>query len=714
MNQKLRSYKKRMLILCIMLAVVLITSGVSYAIFTSYSSQSDANTLAASCMDLEFNGQNEINLLNTYPISEGEALEQTPYTFTIKNNCDNYIEYYVIASVISTTNKVDSKYVKVSLLGDNDLNGAVINTLESIATPQSLSKYSISENYILKRGDGITKDESRTFNFRMWLDSNNPDIWTSEDVEGKDYQVKISVVGTVRTRPKDDLFVAALIDGEESTSFPTTSGYTASVECTRNGKKVNAKESIVWNGTEWELTAKITNGNVRCNATFVTAAPAPDGWYSAGSGTLLASIRDNNELKTPLTTPGSEVSAHTKDDVESQTTSVSSTYQAYYFTYGTGYTANGSKFNLTGTAVTADTYANSYSSLVGKYFVSSSASSNGSSTAGTMKTTTNLSSVYYVVSATSSSYTYKQITSNKNTTEALLASTEDDYGTSYYFRGAVKNNYVQFANKCWRIVRINGDGSVKLVLHNDNTSNASSPCASSNNSTTAAFARYSGSSYTSVFNSNYNDNAYIGFMYGATGASDYPNTHANTNKSDILKNLETWYTNNLTSYESKLADTIWCNDKSTVSGGLGYGTNATDYGAYNRLASTKQPTLKCPNDNNGGKLSKFTVDDTKNGNGNLTYKIGLLTADEIAFAGSIAYTYNRSTYLQENTGTTWWWSLSPSDFNGSRADVWDVYSGYLNDDGVRDNDGLRPVISLISSTNVTGDGTSENPYVVEK
>ena len=714
MNQKLRSYKKRMLILCIMLAVVLITSGVSYAIFTSYSSQSDANTLAASCMDLEFNGQNEINLLNTYPISEGEALEQTPYTFTIKNNCDNYIEYYVIASVISTTNKVDSKYVKVSLLGDNDLNGAVINTLESIATPQSLSKYSISENYILKRGDGITKDESRTFNFRMWLDSNNPDIWTSEDVEGKDYQVKISVVGTVRTRPKDDLFVAALIDGEESTSFPTTSGYTASVECTRNGKKVNAKESIVWNGTEWELTAKITNGNVRCNATFVTAAPAPDGWYSAGSGTLLASIRDNNELKTPLTTPGSEVSAHTKDDVESQTTSVSSTYQAYYFTYGTGYTANGSKFNLTGTAVTADTYANSYSSLVGKYFVSSSASSNGSSTAGTMKTTTNLSSVYYVVSATSSSYTYKQITSNKNTTEALLASTEDDYGTSYYFRGAVKNNYVQFANKCWRIVRINGDGSVKLVLHNDNTSNASSPCASSNNSTTAAFARYSGSSYTSVFNSNYNDNAYIGFMYGATGASDYASTHANTNKSDILKNLETWYTNNLTSYESKLADTIWCNDKSTVSGGLGYGTNATDYGAYNRLASTKQPTLKCPNDNNGGKLSKFTVDDTINGNGDLTYKIGLLTADEIAFAGSIAYTYNRSTYLQENTGTTWWWSLSPDVFAGSLARVWYVGSGGLGNFGVFSDGGLRPVISLISSTSVTGNGTSENPYIVEK
>ena len=701
MNSSMQKYKKRMLILCIMLAIVLMITGVSYAVFTSYSSQTDANTLAASCMDLEFNGQNEINLLNTYPISEGEALEQTPYTFTIKNKCDNYIEYYVIASVISTTNKVDSKYVKVSLLGDNDLNGTVINTLESISTPQSLSKYNITENYILKRGDGISKDESRTFNFRMWLDSNNKDIWTKEDIEGKDYQIKISVVGTVKTRPKDDLYVAALIDGVESSTFPTTNKYTASVECTRNGKKIDANESIKWNGTKWILTTAISDGNVRCNATFITKVP-----------TLAETILANNEIKTPLTTPGSEVSAYVLDDVESQSMSVSTTYQAYYITYGTGWTANGTNFNLTGTAVTSDTYANSYSSLVGKYLPYSSLSISGSSTAGTMKTTTNLSSVYYVVSATSNSFTYKQITSNKNTTEALLASTEDDYGTSYYFRGAVKNNYVQFANKCWRIVRIVGDGSVKLVLHNDNISKVVNPCSSANNSSDAAFARYSGTTYTSIFNINNNDNAYIGFMYGATGVSDYASTHANTNKSDILKNLETWYTNNLASYTDKLADTIWCNDKSTISGGLGYGTNKTVYAASNRINSTKEPTLKCPNDNNGGKLSKFTVDDTANGNGNLTYKIGLLTADEIVFAGSIGYNNNLSTYLQENTGTNWWLSLSPSHFFGF-GDVWGVTSGDLGLLDVNQERGLRPAISLISSTSVTGNGTSENPYIVE-
>ena len=716
MNQRLCRYKKRMLILCIMLAVVLMITGVSYAVFTSYSSQTDANTLAASCMDLEFNGQNEINLLNTYPISEGEALEQTPYTFTIKNKCDNYIEYYVIASVISTTNKVDSKYVKVSLLGDNDLNGTVINTLESISTPQSLSKYNITENYILKRGDGISKDESRTFNFRMWLDSSNKDIWTSEDIEGKDYQVKISVVGTVKTRPKDDLYVAALIDGVESTTFPTTNKYNASVECTRNGKKIDANESITWNGTKWILTTAISDGNVRCNATFESLAPAPNGWYEAGSGTLLASLRDNNTLKAPLTTPGSEVSAHTKDDVESKSTSVSSTYQAYYITYGTGYEANGTNFNLTGTAVTSDTYANSYSSLVGKYLPNSSLSSAGSSTAGTMKTTTNLSSVYYVVSATSSSFTYKRITSNKNTTEALLASTVDDYGTSYYFRGAVKNNYIEFANKCWRIVRVGGDGSVKLILHNDNKAGAANPCDAANNSASAAFARYSGTTYESAFNTNYNDNAYVGFKYGTPGSSTYEATHANTNKSTILTNLEAWYNNNLKTYESVIADTVWCNDKTNVTdttynplnmsnvNGLGYGTNVTYYGATQRLVSTSDsaegtgPSLKC-----NGELSKITS------------KVGLITADELVFAGYAYDENNTTTYLQENATDTYWWSLSPSSFDGSDARVWGVRSnfGYFDHIGVGNARGVRPSISLISSTIISsGSGTSEDPYVV--
>ncbi|MDO4375721.1 MAG: hypothetical protein Q4C33_00925 [bacterium] len=435
--------------------------------------------------------------------------------------------------------------------------------------------------------------------------------------------------------------------------------------------------------------------------------------------TFAETILANNEVKVPLTTPGKEVSAYTKDDIaDTSTESVSSTYQDYYFTYGTGYEANGTNFNLTGAAVTSDTYANSYSSLVGKYLPASSYifsySDFSSKTSGKMSTTSGVRHLYYIVSATSNSFVYKDITSNKNTTEALLASAEDDYGTSYYFRGAVKNNYVEFANKCWRIVRINGDGSIKLVLYNDNTGSSSSPCSSSNNSKTAAFAKFSGDTYRTEFNSVNNvDNISVGFMYGTAGASDYATTHANTNKSTILTNLETWYTNNLASYESKLADTIWCNDKS----GGSYGENPTEYGASSRSGA---PSLICPNDYNGGKLSKFTVSDVINGNGNLIYKIGLLTIDEVIYAGHISSMHTPvKTYLRENATGYSWWSLSPAVYNddggGLMSSVFEVDSdGSVNGSPPGYDYSLRPAISLVSDTAISGGtGTSEDPYIVK-
>ena len=299
--------------------------------------------------------------------------------------------------------------------------------------------------------------------------------------------------------------------------------------------------------------------------------------------------------------------------------------------------------------------------------------------------------------------------------EALLASAEDDYGTSYYFRGAVTNNYVEFANKCWRIVRVGGDGSVKLILHNDNIAGVANPCDAANNSASAAFARYSGTTYKSAFNTSVNDNAYVGFKYGTPGSSTYAATHANTNKSTILTNLETWYNNNLTAYESVIDNSVWCNDKTNVTdtsydpwrmtpNGLGYAKNVTYYGATQRLISTSGsaggtgPSLKC-----NGELSKINS------------KIGLITADELAFAGYAAGLQNSTTYLQENATDTYWWSLSPDGFDGVGAYVWRVDGGNSNfvSSNVNIAVGVRPSISLKPSTNVTGNGTSENPYIVK-
>ena len=508
-----------------------------------------------------------------------------------------------------------------------------------------------------------------------------------------------------------DTTLAITINGEISTMFPTNKNYTTSITCT------SGTGNIEWNGTKWILTTSgITKGSTKCNANFITKIP-----------TLAEVILDDNEIKTPLTIPGQEVSSHTLNDIGTQISNVPESWQSYYITYGTGWTANGVNFNLTGAAVTSDTYANSYSSLVGKYLTSNNIIGTGSSTAGTMKTTTNLKGVYYVVRATSSSFTYKLLGSNKNTTEAILASTEDDYGTSYYFRGVIKNNYVQFANKCWRIVRINGNGSVKLVLNNDNTSGDANPCATVVSSK-SAFAHYSGSTNSTQFNGNRDDNTYVGLMYGTISATNYASAHANINKSTILTNLETWYKNNLASYESKLADTIWCNDKSTFTTfrngstygtGLGYGTNRTGYGAYNRIYGRDtsvyaNPSMICPNDNNGGKLSKFTVGDTINGNGNLTYKVGLLTADEAAFAGFVNGKSNYSTYLQENTDNQGWQTLTSCYFDGEYAMNFYVGVGSLSYPTVTSYLALRPAISLISATTISGgSGTSEDPYVIK-
>ena len=298
--------------------------------------------------------------------------------------------------------------------------------------------------------------------------------------------------------------------------------------------------------------------------------------------------------------------------------------------------------------------------------------------------------------------------------EALLASTEDDYGTSYYFRGAVTNNYVEFANKCWRIVRVSGDGSVKLILHNDNTTGVANPCDAANNSASAAFARYSGETYKSAFNTNYNDNAYVGFKYGTPGSNKYETTHANTNDSTILTNLETWYTNNLKTYESVIDNSVWCNDKTNVTdtsydpwnitpNGLGYAKNVTYYGAAQRLVNKSNsaggtgPSLKC-----NGELSKINS------------KVGLITADELALAGYATGLQNTTTYLQENATGTYWWSLSPDYFRGDRAYVWRVYGGNGGFDSHRVSaaDGVRPSISLKSTTNVTGEGTSSTPYII--
>ncbi len=254
-----------------------------------------------------------------------------------------------------------------------------------------------------------------------------------------------------------------------------------------------------------------------------------------------------------------------------------------------------------------------------------------------------------------------------------------------------------------------------------------------------AFARYDGSNYLSQYNDKYNDNAYAGFMYGTPGASTYAETHANTNLSTIYDNLFTWFINlySIDAFgEEQLADTIWCNAKSVVTvvsfdpwgmepsdTNFGYGKNTNYYSVTERLVSSNNkaggtgPSLICPNDNNGGKLSKFTSDDTEYGNGELPKKVGLLTTDEVAFAGGAFLLQNSTYYLNKNDNTEAynWWLLSPLCLSNAHAYISAVWSKKsVIRESLSEKDGaISTSLSLVSNIKTSsGDGTATIPYKV--
>ena len=152
------------------------------------------------------------------------------------------------------------------------------------------------------------------------------------------------------------------------------------------------------------------------------------------------------------------------------------------------------------------------------------------------------------------------------------------------------------------------------------------------------------------------------------------------------------------------------NPAGSTSGG-GTGTTKTYYGAYIRLITNKAPVLTCSDSND-----LFTPSGSTKGNKKLSKPIGLITADEVAYAGGVYGTNNTSYYLYNNQ---YYWTMSPSDYyNSYGAYVFSVYSnGGLSNDyyGVSNTSpGVRPVINLKADTvfDEGGAGTSSNPYVV--
>jgi len=259
--------------------------------------------------------------------------------------------------------------------------------------------------------------------------------------------------------------------------------------------------------------------------------------------------------------------------------------------------------------------------------------------------------------------------------------------TTYYYTGK-PNNWVYFAGFYWRIIRINGDGSIRMIYQGT----------SANETGTGTQIQ------TSAFNSSHNHNRYVGYMYGSSN-SDYNSTHTNTTSSTIKGILDTWYNNNIV--KNGFKDYVdgnagFCGDR-RVSSGTGGGTSSTDYQPYTRI-SNSSPSLSC------NKNDIYTTDEFELGNGALTYPIGLISADEAMFAGIPNWnSSNSNNYLY--TGQHYW-TMSPYSYNGiTGAYVFIVWSdGYLLSNGVSFTHGVRPVINLKSAIAITGSGSKTNPF----
>ena len=251
-------------------------------------------------------------------------------------------------------------------------------------------------------------------------------------------------------------------------------------------------------------------------------------------------------------------------------------------------------------------------------------------------------------------------TSSNNTTDAsgLYKSTATNTGNpTYYFRGNVTNNYVKFAGQTWRIVRVNEDGTIRIIMQDGINSNANI-----------------------AFNSNYNNYTY---MY-------YTNSQSKTT-------LESWYQTNIGSKKdlaSSVASGAYYCEQAKAKYSDSWTSGSATMTTYNKYT----PDFKCATDGNG--------------KGQVSASIGLLTYDEVIYAGGY-FNQNNSNYYLNNPAISWW-TMSPAGISDSSSYVWFVSTtGGIGNDRVNYTHRLRAVLNLTADTKISdGDGTKENSFIV--
>lgn len=304
----------------------------------------------------------------------------------------------------------------------------------------------------------------------------------------------------------------------------------------------------------------------------------------------------------------------------------------------------------------------------------------------TLMTLKNNSLTYKIMNSNSKLYKVTDTSDSTSNDVSLYYTNNSTNGTSIYFYkdDNTVNNNVLFGGYCWKVIRTTENAGVKMIYNGVSTNGACN-----NTSETSTIG-------TSVFNTNSNYNAYVGYMYGEPNSTSYIDEHKNTNNSTIKTMLENWYANNLLKYNDYIEDTNYCNDRSMIDVTIdnvvysknGYGNLNTGY----HILSDNMKNYQCQNTND-----KFSVQSKTN-----TYPVGLITLNEVLMG--------KTSTTNENIS---YWTMTPAYFNGTSAYNFLVNNGNEQAVTVNTTSGVRPVIALKSSvTVISGNGSLESPYKI--
>lgn len=656
--------KKKIILTIVILLTVITIVGVSYAYWFLTFSSTNPNKLVTSCLSLSLtNEKNDINLEKAYPISDEEGKKLTPYSFTITNTCDLFLSYTINLEVLNDST-MPYKYIKAMINNEAITN---LNNLEDNVT--TLDNASISK--VLVKGT-LGTDDSADYNIRLWMDES----------------VTLNDIDSMNT----DFLSKVTISAQRSNYSPVEQGYDT------------LADAILAN--EYQTTPEISKQKIASKQTPDFSKTAPIIIWNESKSNILSD-------KT-VTMPHPDLVALKDTDEKYKNL----TDDNVLLPIGTGYTFNSETGKYTITNVQQlDPTTLTYSDNVKYFFCHAVYQTNSSDVIIIANKVTDCTTIYELKSANYADatetgsggssikirnynlngYAMTQIETESDKSDKGIYQMEDDDGISYYYRGSVNNNYVKYVGAYWHIIRINGDGSVRL-LYAGTTANASGTELNIKLGVT--------------FNTKRDNPAYNGYMYGSTLNESYEKTTANENDSNIKKVLDDWYKNNIlgTNNESVVTDAGFCNDRSVYSGD-GYTTTGTTtyYAPYIRYHQTKQPILNCFQLND-----LFTLNTNEKGNKALIYPIGLITADELMLSGYAENYINKLNYTYNSVN---YWTMSSSYFNTGAllADNFTSLSdGYLSTgSSVQNHYGVRPVINIKGDAKISGGiGTANSPFVI--